>query len=103
MFFIFESSDSPLFELDVLAWRTLAQIVGDLPLPSVEEMQRYNMEVLLHLLNDPQMRFDCNDAVSSSWCNSVKYLISVRKISDNRSCSYLHYRPTKNLFPVKWI
>lgn len=61
MFFLTDSTDSPLLELDIMAWRTLAQVAGDLPLPSPADMRRHNTEVLLHFMDDPGTRFDCDD------------------------------------------
>ena len=75
MFFIFEDADVPLFNIDVNAWRTLAQVTGDLPLPPPEEMRRFNMETLLHAMHDPIERY-LADGVSL-FCVSVCYFITL--------------------------
>ena len=102
MFFMFDFSDSPLFELDIFAWRILAQIAGDLPLPSPEEMRRYNVDMMLHLLNDPQTRFDCDDAVVSySRGINVKSLDNC-SLTNHMSLTGLD-RATVKPIPIKWI
>ena len=75
MFFIFEDADVPLFNIDVNAWRTLAQVTGDLPLPPPEEMRQFNTETLLHAMHDPIFRY-LSDGVSLS-CVSVCYFITL--------------------------
>ena len=57
MFFIFEQCGNPLVSLDINAWLVLAQVTGDLPLPTPEEMARTNMKVLLNTMNDPFFRY----------------------------------------------
>ena len=89
MFFIFEDCDVPLFNIDVNAWRTLAQVTGDLPLPPPEEMRRFNMETLLNAMHDPKFR-KLSDPVSL-FCISVCVFmtVSVREVSSpiSPSCS----------------
>jgi hypothetical protein len=58
MFFRGERLDSPLLDLDVQAWLLLAHITGDLALPSVKEMKRFNLQALMDELQDPYIRLE---------------------------------------------
>ena len=64
MFFLRERDYTPLVEIDVFAWRALAQIVGDLPLPTLADVRRHNVGTLLGALDDPAFRAKTDDSVS---------------------------------------
>lgn len=105
MFFLTDSTDSPLLELDIMAWRTLAQVAGDLPLPSPADMRRHNTEVLLHFMDDPGTRFDCDDGVSAVGRSRRGSLSEVfaGAVSAHRSPSLSWpARTTGNCIYVKW-
>ena len=55
MFFI-DNSENPILEIDITAWLLLAHIMGDIPLPSQEQMIEYNGKLALDLLDDPYWR-----------------------------------------------
>jgi len=76
MFFMFEQVDTPLFDIDIAAWRTLAQVTGDLPLPPSDKIHQFNMETLLVAMNDPTFRFDSD-------CNYRKHWEAVIDDPDN--------------------
>lgn len=57
MMFFFESSEIPILEIDITAWLLLAHIVGDVPLPSQEQMIEYNRKLALEFLDDPYWRY----------------------------------------------
>lgn len=67
MFLSEDESESPLQELDVGAWLTLAHITGDLPLPTQEEMKQFNLTVLLDWLEDPIAREDTDENYKLRW------------------------------------
>ncbi|KAL3799286.1 hypothetical protein HJC23_013011 [Cyclotella cryptica] len=52
MMFLQERTDVPLLDLDVQTWLLLAHITGDLALPSVEQMQKFNREQFSQQMND---------------------------------------------------
>ena len=79
MYFMFEICDVPLLNIDIFAWRTLAQITGDILLPPPEEMHRFNMETLLNAMHDPEFR-KLSDPVSL-FCISVCVFMTVSVIS----------------------
>mmetsp|Transcript_15413 Transcript_15413/g.27880 ORF Transcript_15413/g.27880 Transcript_15413/m.27880 type:complete len:289 (+) Transcript_15413:3-869(+) len=67
MYYMLEGSDSPLLNLDITAWRALAQITGDLSLPPQEEMQRFNIETMLDIMNDPNIRYLTDSNYKKQW------------------------------------
>lgn len=56
MMFLLERTESPLADLDLAAWLLLAQMSGDLRLPSLEEMKQFNLQQLLEAMKDPYCR-----------------------------------------------
>lgn len=56
-----EECDVPLLNLDIIAYRTLAQIIGDIPCPSRDKMQEYNTKTLLEAMHDPFFRYECDE------------------------------------------
>ena len=79
MYFMFEICDVPLLNIDIFAWRTLAQITGDILLPPPEKINRFNMETLLNAMHDPKFR-KLSDPVSL-FCISVCVFMTVSVIS----------------------
>ena len=65
--FLMERTETPLIDLDVAAWLALAQIIGDLPLPSISEMKQCNLDTLLHALEDPMLRGDNEENYKNRW------------------------------------
>ena len=65
--FLMERTETPLIDLDVAAWLALAQIIGDLPLPSISEMKQCNLDTLLHALEDPMLRGDDEENYKNRW------------------------------------
>ena len=65
--FFFERLDTPLADLDVTAWLFLAQIAGDLPLPSTTEMKEFNLRTLLDAMEDPSCRGYCDENYKKRW------------------------------------
>jgi len=47
----------PLFELDVRAWFFLNHIIGDFELPSAEELEQANLEIVKKGMDIPSIRF----------------------------------------------
>jgi len=71
MFFMYEESNVPLLNLDIIAWRTLAQITGDLPLPQPEEMHQFNISTLLDAMNIPEVRYLADDNYRKQWDQTI--------------------------------
>eukprot|EP00571_Detonula_confervacea_P008383 CAMPEP_0172327738 /NCGR_PEP_ID=MMETSP1058-20130122/59989_1 /TAXON_ID=83371 /ORGANISM="Detonula confervacea, Strain CCMP 353" /LENGTH=659 /DNA_ID=CAMNT_0013044821 /DNA_START=186 /DNA_END=2165 /DNA_ORIENTATION=+ len=67
MMFLCEEVDVPLFGLDIAAWLLLAQITGDLPLPSPQERKKFNMETLGNAMNDPYFRLLHDSNYAKQW------------------------------------
>jgi hypothetical protein len=67
MFFMLEGTHVPLFDLDVSAWLTLAQMTGDLPLPPPGEIRRFNVETVLDSLDDPLYRYNSDYNYERRW------------------------------------
>lgn len=56
MMFNMDMSENPILEIDISAWLLLAHIMGDIPLPSQQQMIEENQKLLLDLLDDPYWR-----------------------------------------------
>ena len=67
MMFFIERTDVPIFDLDITAWLMLAHIMGDLLLPSVKEMQQFNLETLSDVLKDPVCRGYDDENYKNRW------------------------------------
>jgi len=67
MFLSEEGSEKPLQDLDVGAWKILAHITGELPLPTQEEMKQFNLNELLDWLEDPIAREDADENYKLRW------------------------------------
>lgn len=67
MMFLLERTESPLADLDLAAWLLLAQTSGDLHLPPLEEMKRFNLEVLLEAMKDPYCRYYYDENYQKRW------------------------------------
>jgi len=67
MMFFFERFDVPLLDIDVTAWLLLAQITGDLLLPSFTEMKQFNLDSLLHAVKNPSTREECDENYKKRW------------------------------------
>jgi len=57
MFYISHSSAMPLFETDVYAWMSLSYIMGDIEIPTEEEMRRQNDADVLDLMEVIEIRY----------------------------------------------
>ncbi|KAL7445949.1 hypothetical protein ACHAXH_009597, partial [Discostella pseudostelligera] len=57
MMFSFDMSENPILAVDITAWLLLAHIMGDIPIPSQQQMKEYNLKVLLDLLDTPFWRY----------------------------------------------
>ena len=58
MMYIEQFSSAPLFEIDVYAWLCLAYITGDAEIPSYEEMERRNAQVLIDSMSVHNLRYE---------------------------------------------
>mmetsp|Transcript_26047 Transcript_26047/g.55997 ORF Transcript_26047/g.55997 Transcript_26047/m.55997 type:complete len:628 (+) Transcript_26047:172-2055(+) len=71
MMFLCEEVDVPIFGLDIAAWLLLAQITGDLPLPSLQERKKFNTETLGNAMNDPYFRLLHDSNYAKQWCMAI--------------------------------
>jgi len=57
MMFSFDMSENPILAVDIAMWLLLAHIMGDIPIPSQQQMKQYNLKILLDLLDTPFWRY----------------------------------------------
>ena len=67
MMYFFERLDTPLIDLEVQAWLLLAQIIGDISLPTQEEMKGYNIKSFLESLEEPYCREYAEENYRKRW------------------------------------
>lgn len=94
MFYMLERTETPLQDLDVGAWLALSQITGDLPLPSAEEIKRFNMNTLLDSLNDPMFRYESDWSYKEQWMEKCpEWPMQSRRMREmSRKFTELQYR-----------
>ena len=79
MMFFVDRLENPLADIEVQAWLLLAQITGDIPLPSPTEMKQFNLDTLLEGMKDPFFRCRDEENYKKRW-DSVAY--------DHWSCDF---------------
>lgn len=68
MMFVKERMDVPLFDLDVQTWLLLKHITSN-NLPSVEEMNKWNLEQFTREMNDVMLRYQLDMNFKQRWWN----------------------------------
>jgi len=71
MMFMRENGDSPLFELDVQACLLLAHLIGDLDMPSMDNMELWNTEVVINGMQQPSSRYEMDMNYASVWNEEI--------------------------------
>jgi hypothetical protein len=68
MMFVKERMDVPLFDLDVQTWLLLKHITSN-NLPSVEDMNKWNLEQFTREMNDVMLRYQLDMNFKQRWWN----------------------------------
>lgn len=87
MMFLIDRTENPILDLDISSWLLLAHVVGDIPLPSKQQMKEYNLKLLLDVLNDPMRRYYEENFRKRWWCVE----------DDHWSCDYSDKRMNRML------
>lgn len=66
MMFLLDRTENPILDLDIMAWLLLSHIMGDIPVPSQEQMKEFNLKMLLDAFNNPKYR-SCEENFRNRW------------------------------------
>jgi len=67
MFSVQGEVDLPLWELDVKAWLFLAHITGDFQLPTKQEVNRLNTQLVMKAMEIPTLRYSMDMNYKQAW------------------------------------
>ena len=67
MMYFLERTETPLLDMDIQAWLLLVHITGDLPLPSEDEMRKFNLLTLLEGYKNPNIRYVSEENYKEWW------------------------------------